>query len=111
MDTGTVLIIDDEADFSYLLKIFFLRKNCRVFLTHSLSEGISILDSVTPDIIFLDNNLPDGMGWEKKELILEKCPNTRLSLISGAQFSIIPGSSFNFLEKPITINELNRLFS
>ena len=48
-----------------------------------LSDGPEILDEHLPDIIFLDNNLPDGYGWDKTDYILSTYPQTQLNLISA----------------------------
>ena len=65
MITRKILIIDDETDFCLLLKAYFVRKKYDVYLSYSLNQGMKLLEEVKPDIIFLDNNLPDGFGWEK----------------------------------------------
>ena len=52
-----VLIIDDEADFGLLLKNFFIKRDCEVFVSLKLIGGMKMLESVKPDLIFLDNNL------------------------------------------------------
>src|SRR6266498_3498993 len=67
MLTRKILIIDDETDFCLLLKAYFSRKKYDVYLSYSLNQGMKLLEEIKPDIIFLDNNLPDGFGWEKVE--------------------------------------------
>jgi len=114
MSKKKVLIIDDETDFCLLLKNYFIRKNYEVHISHTLSEGMHVLDDIHPDIIFLDNNLPDGLGWEKTEYIIEKYANTQLNLISAYQYSSMLTSKFPSIkiwEKPISINELNSYLS
>ncbi len=81
-----VVIIDDETDFCLLMKNYFLRKNFEVHIFHTLEEGMKNMDSIKPDIIFLDNNLPDGLGWEKTKYISEHFPNARINLISAYQY-------------------------
>src|ERR1700749_1721784 len=78
-----VLIIDDETDLCLLLKDYFTRKNYSVFLSHSLTEGKLAIIDVTPDIIFLDNNLPDGTGWSIAPEIAAAYPNTFIMLFSA----------------------------
>jgi len=59
-----ILIIDDEKDFGLLLKDF-LTKKYEVYLSHTIEDGMKTLEEIKPDYIFLDNNLPDGLGWGK----------------------------------------------
>jgi len=106
-----VLIIDDETDFCLLLKNYFVKKDFEVHIYHTLEEGMRNMEIINPDIIFLDNNLPDGLGWEKTEYISKHFPNTRLNLISAYQYdqrySDNPGS-VRIWEKPISLTELNK---
>ena len=60
MKKKKVLIIDDEEDFGMLMKRFFSQKNYDVYVAYTISDGMKLLNEVLPDIIFLDNNLPDG---------------------------------------------------
>ena len=56
------LIIDDEIDICYLLSSILRTKNLQVKYVNSLSEAADALDKQAPEIIFLDNHLPDGLG-------------------------------------------------
>jgi len=111
-DSGKrVLIIDDETDFCILLKNYFVRQNYEVHIFHTLTEGMMNLSKINPDIIFLDNNLPDGLGWEKTEYISQHFPKTRINLISAYQYdqnTAYDSSSVRIWEKPISLTELNK---
>ena len=75
-DGRKILIIDDETDLCLLLKEYFVRKNYEVIVSHTLQEGKVLLTENKPDILFLDNNLPDGIGWTEAPLFaknLEIC--------------------------------------
>ncbi|PWT76651.1 MAG: hypothetical protein C5B59_05940 [Bacteroidetes bacterium] len=114
MPKKKVLIIDDEADFCLLLKTYFVRKNFDVHISHTLQEGLSELDQFEPDIIFLDNNLPDGLGWEKTEFILKNHHQAQLNLISAYQYNpslLTKFPTVRIWEKPISMRELNNYLS
>ena len=104
-----VLIIDDEVDLCLLLKTYLNRKNYEVFYSHTLKEGMQQFQLVQPDILFLDNNLPDGFGWEKAAALLEKSPGLQLHLISAYQPNTPdhPSNSFKVWEKPLTLKDLD----
>jgi two-component system, OmpR family, response regulator len=109
--TKRVLIIDDETDFCLLMKNYFVRKNYEVYIFHTLEEGMKNLDAVNPDIIFLDNNLPDGLGWEKTDYISKNFPHTRINLISAYQYDhriSEKSASVRIWEKPISLTDLNK---
>jgi DNA-binding response OmpR family regulator len=105
-----VLIIDDEPDFGLLLKNFFVKKNYEVYVSYTLADGMNVLDSVKPDFVFLDNNLPDGLGWSKTEYILNKYPDVDLSLVSAYYVPKTSATAFRIMEKPIALEDLNDLF-
>jgi DNA-binding NtrC family response regulator len=78
-----VLIIDDEVDLCLLMKTFFVKKEYEVFIEHTLASGLREIDKIKPDLVFLDNNLPDGLGWEQAPVIMDKFPQLQLHLISA----------------------------
>jgi DNA-binding response OmpR family regulator len=106
-----ILIIDDESDLCLLMKSYFVRKNYDVYSAATLQEGLIKMEEVLPDILFLDNNLPDGIGWTKVESFLHVNPSLRLFLMSGypPTFPNIPGFSYEVLIKPISFADLEIL--
>lgn len=104
------MIIDDEVDLCLLLKTYLNRKNYEVFYSHTLKDGMMQFQLVQPDILFLDNNLPDGFGWEKAATLLEGNPKLQLHLISAYQPNTPEPSSnsFKVWEKPLTLKDLDR---
>jgi DNA-binding NtrC family response regulator len=108
-----ILIIDDETDFCIIMKGYFERKKFAVFTAHSLQEGLFCINEVKPDILFLDNNLPDGHGWQYVEQIVEKNPHLKIYLISAHQTrSSFTSTNENIVvwEKPISFQILSSVF-
>ena len=114
MHSRKVLIIDDEIDLCHLLKSYFLRKGYEVYLSHTLEQGLSFLKTLEPDIVFLDNNLPDGVGWSIAPKIASDLPNAHINLIS-AFHPVMPempsNANFTVIEKPISLTDLDRQFA
>ncbi len=108
-----ILIIDDEIDFCIIMKGYFEKKNYEVNLAYTLQKGLFLVDEKKPDILFLDNNLPDGQGWQYVEQIVEKNPHLTIYLISAHQtksnFSS-PVKNITVWEKPISLQLLNNVF-
>jgi DNA-binding NtrC family response regulator len=105
-----VLIIDDETDLCLLLKSYLVRKNYEVFLSHTLEEGMSALHNIHPNILFLDNNLPDGTGWSVAAQIASEYPDTCINMISAfhPQIPEMPAAAkYNVIEKPIRLSDLD----
>lgn len=105
-----VLIIDDEVDFCFLLKTYLAKKNYEIVLANTLEDGMHLLQSETPDIVFLDNNLPDGLGWDKVEYICSSYPAVELNLISAYQYSQNSSASrlLKVWEKPLDLQRLDQ---
>jgi hypothetical protein len=61
--------------------------------------------------LFLDNNLPDGLGWEQVSFFLKKNPQLRLNLISAyrPETPKLPEKTiFQVVEKPISLRDIDR---
>ncbi len=106
------LIIDDEVDLCMILKLYLNARNYDVEVATSLHAGLSKLSDEHPDLLFLDNNLPDGQGWDMAEYILKENPSITLTLMSGK-----PGSSSEknlsdrlyVLEKPFSMQSIDKI--
>lgn len=105
-----VLIIDDEVDFCLLMQFYLSKKNCEVSFSHTLKDGLGSIQNKTPDIVILDNNLPDGLGWPAAKNILAAAPQVHLFLISANKsfnkFDL-SNSNFQVVEKPISISQID----
>lgn len=107
-----ILIIDDEEDLCQLVKSYFERRKYEVDFSHTLKEGILKISNYYPDIVILDNNLPDGFGLDHIEEIKHIDPNINLIMISALSYlkedSLDKGANF-FLEKPVNFLKINEL--
>jgi two-component system, OmpR family, response regulator len=109
--TGTVLIIDDEMDSCLIWTSFLSQLKFTVYTAQTLKEGMRLIDVVRPEIIFLDNNLPDGLGWEQVDVIKSKLPGCKINLVSAYHFDETrwSHSDVRIIEKPITLSSVKRL--
>jgi DNA-binding response OmpR family regulator len=113
-DRRKILIIDDETDLCLLLKDYFVRKNYEVVVTHTLGEGKTLLYQIRPEILFLDNNLPDGTGWSNAKKFATDLPDTYIILISAfhpTKPEMPSGAKYYTIEKPISLAELDKQFA
>ena len=108
-----VLVIDDEIDLCLMIRHFLERKHYDVHIAHNLSDGMISLKTLKPDALILDNNLPDGMGWEAVASIHEQFPAMRITLLSAYNladhFSSSLNNSIRILEKPVSMHEIEKL--
>ena len=111
MSLKKVLIIDDETDLCILLKNFFTKQHYEVVVTHKLSDGLKEALDFSPDLIFLDNNLPDSQGWTKAEWLLNELPNAEIYLISAYKSTpALPvDPRLKIIEKPLSLKTIEKL--
>ncbi len=106
-----ILIIDDEVDLCILMKNFLVRKDFEVYYAHTLKDGMRLMQNIMPDILFLDNNLPDGTGWDRSDYFVSVNPMLRLFLMSGYQPNLPDPRTMNYhvIYKPISFSDLEIL--
>lgn len=114
MGKKKVLIIDDEVDFCLLMQFYLSKKNCDVQISHTLTDGLGRVKNHNPDIVILDNNLPDGLGWPAARNIMNEVPDAHLFLISANKPSKPDITSvddahshLHVVEKPISITQID----
>jgi two-component system OmpR family response regulator len=77
------LIIDDEVDACLLLSNLLRSKNVQTACVHTLSEASVILSADEPNIVFLDNHLPDGMGMDFIQHIKKHFATAKVVMITA----------------------------
>jgi DNA-binding response OmpR family regulator len=95
------------------MKSFFSLKEYDVFAAHTLREGLMLLKAEEPNVLFLDNNLPDGEGWPHAQEILKSHPSLKVYLISAYKTPKDHDATHQDLvvwEKPLSIGILNETF-
>ncbi len=106
-DILKVLIIDDEADICYLLSTLLKQKNLDAEYVNTLTDAAVALKNTTPEIIFLDNHLPDGLGMNFIEYIKSHYPSIKIVMITAhdttadRQKALNEGADY-FISKPFT---------
>ncbi len=78
-----VLIIDDETDICYLLSTLLKQKNLETAYVNTLSDATKALQEENPEIVFLDNHLPDGLGMNYIEYIKRNYPAAKIVMITA----------------------------
>jgi len=105
-----VLVIDDEPQIRKLLRISLEKKDFFVHETATGFEGLQAIQSVRPDIILLDLNLPDMEGskvlaelrtWSSIPVII-----ISVRSLEGDIVSLLDGGADDYLIKPFNVEEL-----
>jgi two-component system, LytTR family, response regulator len=88
------IIIDDEKQSHRSLKAMLNKsdKNIEVLSSaYSVQEGISLIEKQKPDVIFLDINMPDGLGFD----VLKGVKNNIFASFLPPHTSIMPSLPSN----------------
>ena len=100
-----ILIIDDEPDLCFLLSTMLISNGFDVIYYHTIKEGLEAIKTSKPHWVIIDNNLPDGLGWEKSNDILKLNENINIIKISANPDSPRNDNRYNihYLIKPIKV--------
>jgi two-component system, OmpR family, response regulator len=77
------LIIDDEIDICFLLSGILRNTNIDSVYVNSLGDARKALETEFPEIIFIDNHLPDGMGVDFINYIKKTKPESKIVMITA----------------------------
>jgi DNA-binding response OmpR family regulator len=105
-----VLIIEDEGDMCLLLNIILNGREMELDHVKSLAAAEEYLQKEQPDVVLLDNKLPDGFGIDFISHIKQNYPQVKIVMISGydgsAKDVALENGADIFLEKPFTKDQL-----
>jgi len=106
----TVLVIDDERDFCELIKNILPRENFIVDCAFTLEEAEGKLRE-HPQIVLLDNNLPDGSGLDYLHMHPVPFMNSSVIVITADPTESIKEKAAQegtvaFLSKPFSVQTI-----
>lgn len=113
MNTGTVLVVDDDSHNRHMFSVLLQRSGYTVHVARDGEEGLALLDVHGADIVLLDVQMPGIDGFEVCRRI-KADPRTRLTpvvLVTGLDArthrieGIVAGAD-DFLSKPFDAEEL-----
>ena len=106
-----ILIVEDEGDMCLLLNIILKDEQMELDHVKSLSDAASYLQSTQPEVVLLDNKLPDGFGVDFISRIKTQYPATKVIMLSGYDASASDVALNNgadvFLTKPFSKDQLS----
>lgn len=108
-EVPTALIVDDELDICFLLSGIFKNKNVPTNIAHTLADAKILMEKSNPSILFLDNNLPDGFGFQFIDFVKNNYPKTKIVMITANDTQTDKSMAFKkgadyFIGKPFSVN-------
>lgn len=109
--TRSALIIDDENDICFLLSNILKKNDLKVSCVNSLAEGIASLRLHEPNVLFLDNYLPDGFGMDFISYVKNEHAGTKIIMVTAhdtpddRKNALQRGVNF-FIAKPFTVDQI-----
>lgn len=104
--TKNILLIEDNGEMCLLLNLILNDKDVLVEHVKTLSDAEAFLQNEQPDLILLDNRLPDGFGLDFITYLKANFPAIKIIMISGVDqaaedLALEAGASL-FLSKPFS---------
>ena len=98
METGKILIVDDDQNICELLRLYAEKEGYTVALAHDGRKAVECFEQESPDIILLDIMLPELDGWQVCREIRKKsqCPIIMLTA-KGETFDKEAGMTTRFI--------------
>lgn len=111
MDQIRVLIVDDEPDISFFLSRNLKKNDYATCMAGTLEEAEKLINTEFPNVILLDNHLPDGFGMDYARQIKSRYPDMKIIMITAHdspqdRVTAIENGVDRFISKPFKIDEI-----
>lgn len=108
-----VLLVDDDADFAKVVKLYFERSGLELMAVPSGKKAMKAIDTRRPDVMILDVNMPKMDGVEVCRTVRAKMGVHHLPIIALTGFhsedkrkQMIAVGADKYLTKPIDMKKL-----
>ena len=110
-NSGKVLVVDDEPDFTEFLEWQLKKNNYRVMTANSGETGYNLIVSHIFDVLIADIRMPGMSGIELIEKALKRQPDLQCIVITGhgdidTAIEAMRVGAVNYLRKPAGIDEI-----
>jgi DNA-binding response OmpR family regulator len=114
MKKQVILVVDDEEE---IRNLFFRHLGKRGFIVHlagTIEEEEKIMNTLIPDLIFLDIHLPDGNGLDELRRLKPYCDDCKVIMMSAFDHikerkEAMASGAIDFLSKPFSLFKLNQV--
>jgi DNA-binding NtrC family response regulator len=109
-----ILVIDDEPGIVDMLSIVFEKEGYRVAKARSCTEGLQLLERLSPDLILTDLRMPDGSGFDILNATRERVPPLPVVMITAytstkTAIDALKAGAYDYISKPFDVDELKHV--
>lgn len=108
-----VLVVDDQADLRLLVGMYLgVDGHVVVGEASDLAEALRLAAELQPEVVILDQELPDGLGTDALARVREAAPGARVLVFSAdpAVRALAAGAGADgFVQKGAPLDELSAL--
>ena len=109
--TVNILIVEDEGDISLILNLMLKKNDVEIEHVNTLAKADKFLKEQTPQIVILDNQLPDGLGIDFIKKIKANYASIKIIMITGNaagadKETALENGADIFLAKPFTKEQI-----
>ena len=111
--TGTILIVDDDTDFTKILAHDLHRANYKTLIAYDVDQGMRLAREENPDLVILDLLLPGGGGFTffknlRSLAYTQNTPVIVLTAIKDEEYrqKMIDAGVKYYIEKPYNLSLL-----
>lgn len=111
MRPGTILVVDDEKLIRWSLAEELAKTGYLVLQAATMQEALVVLSDQVPDLIILDQRLPDGTGLEILQKLRDSESDALVIMLTAIDRSNIAVQAmklgaYDYLTKPVDLEEL-----
>ncbi|MBV1932733.1 MAG: response regulator, partial [Porticoccaceae bacterium] len=107
-----ILLVEDDSALAQMLMLHFEDLGLEVFHALSLREANHLVAEHLPDLVILDQGLPDGKGYDWLCQVMKRDIKTSIIMMTAEHdlelaIAAIKAGAFDFIHKPIKTEELD----
>lgn len=106
-----ILVVDDEPAIQNLIRRFFrIKKNYQVQTAHDSKTALILFKQFNPDLVILNVNLPDALGYNLCQE-MQSCTDVFVLFLTSQENAAnqdrgFKQDSLDYLTKPFNLQEL-----
>lgn len=112
--TGSILVVDDEADLCAVYELALVREGYSVDTAGTVAQARELLGKNRYQVMITDMRLPDGLGIELVRMVAEQNRPEKCLVVTAygsAENAVeaLKAGAFDYLTKPVNLKQLRQI--